>query len=34
MYSIFSDVLMFFDLGNYTNYELMMLCFSHLYKTV
>jgi hypothetical protein len=34
MYSIFSDVLIFFEMGNYINYKLRMLFFSHLYKTV
>jgi hypothetical protein len=34
MYLIFSDVLMFFEMGNYTNYKLRMLFFSHPYKTV
>jgi hypothetical protein len=34
MYSIFSDVLMFFEIGNYINYKFRMLFFSHPYKTV
>jgi hypothetical protein len=34
MYSIFSDVLMLFEMGNYINYKLRILFLSHPYKTV